>query len=73
MLKLLLLLNLLNTTLKILTSGKLGTVHKRNKQGSLGKEISHLLEGAVSGFGEDGPEVDSIGKVANLNWLLLTQ
>lgn len=71
--KLLLLLNLLNPTLKILTSGKLGTVHKRNKQGSLGEEISHLLEGAVSGLGEDGPEVDGVGEVADLNSLGLAQ
>lgn len=71
--KLLLLLDLLNPTLKILTSGKLGTVHKRNKQGSLGEEISHLLEGAVSGLGENGPEVDGVGEVADLNSLVLAQ
>jgi hypothetical protein len=56
-----------------LTSGKLGTVHKRNKQGCLGKEISHLLEGTVSGLGEDCPEVDSVGEVADLNSLVSSQ
>lgn len=65
-LKLLLLLCLLNTTLKVLTSGELGCVHKRNKQGRFGKEISHLLKRAVGSLGEDCPKVNSVGKVADL-------
>ncbi|KAI6755413.1 hypothetical protein HG531_004519 [Fusarium graminearum] len=65
-LKLLLLLCLLNTTLKVLTSGELGCVHKRNKQGRFGKEISHLLKRAVGSLGEDCPKVNCVGKVADL-------
>jgi hypothetical protein len=64
--KFLLLLCLLNATLKVLASGELGSVHEGNKQGCFGEEISHLLEGAIGGLGENGPEVNSVGKVTDL-------
>lgn len=66
-LKLLRLLGLLNATLEVLASGKLGLIHKRDEQRRLSEEISHLLKGSVSGLGEDSPEVDGIGEVADLN------
>lgn len=72
-LKLLRLLSLLNATLEVLTSGKLGLIHKRNEQRRLSEEISHLLKGSVSGLGEDSPEVDGIGEVADLNYQHMLQ
>lgn len=66
MLKLLRLLSLFNAALQILTGGKLCLIHKRNEQRRLREEISHLLERSVSGLGENGPEVEGVGKVADL-------
>ena len=65
----LLLLNLLDTSLEILASGKLGLVHARNEKRGLGEEVAHLLQGSVGGLGEDHPEEESVGHVADLQSL----
>lgn len=64
--QLLLLRNLLGSPLEILTGGKPGLVHGGNKQRGLGEEVAHLLQGSVGGLGEDGPEEDGVGHVADL-------
>lgn len=60
-----LLLDLLDAALQI-DMLELGLVHARHKEGSLGEEIAHLLEGTLGRLGEDNPEPDCVGKVADL-------
>lgn len=45
---------------------ELGAVHCGDEPGGLGEEVAHLLEGPLGRLGEDGPEEDCIGEVADL-------
>ena len=60
-----LLLDFLDPALEIATL-ELFHVHAGDEERSLGEEIAHLLEGTPGGLGEDHPEPDGVGKVADL-------
>lgn len=55
---------LLNTVVDL--DGELRAVHGRNEPRRLGEEVAHLLKGPLGGLGENRPEEDGIGTVANL-------
>lgn len=46
--------------------GELGAVHGGDEPGGLCEEVAHLLEGPLGRLGEDGPEEDGVGEVADL-------
>lgn len=59
-----LLLLILDTAVDL--DGEAGAVHGGHEPGRLGEEVAHLLEGPPGSLGEDGPEEDGVGEVADL-------
>lgn len=62
----LLLLKIFNPSLQIRLALELLHIHRRNKERRLGKEIAHLLERPLGCLGEEGPEEESVGEIADL-------
>ena len=61
-----LLLGLLILDAAVDLDGVAGLVHAGHEPGRVAEEVAHLLEGPPGGLGEEGPEEDGVGEVADL-------
>lgn len=59
-------LDLLDSALQIVRLDG-GTVHSGDEERGVGEQVVHLLERALLGLGQDGPEEDGVGEVADLS------